>query len=494
MKSNVIEVHALNKSFKGTPILSNVNFSLKEGESAAILGPSGGGKSVFLNLILGFLKPDDSSSTIKLFGNDLRYLSTKDRYEKIYQRIGVLFQKNALFDFLNISENIAFALLGSAGIDDRKNKLEQRILRSMVDAGLKTDFQARRIGQLSGGELKRVCIARAIVNEPDLLIFDEPTSGLDPPKAHEISVSILRLLERTGAASLLITHDHECARIVAKDIHYLDPGKRSLVPNMEFSTHVNMSDSAIVGSPEEIAVLHGKEEIGSAVSQWKLSIRYQYLVRTWDIFVTSLPLVIISSFIIGMILTIQANKVGFMDLSRFIPKAVSSSLLKEICPIIVGLLLAGKVGSSLAAEISSMQQFEQLKAFTVLGKSQYDYLLQPILIICCLFFPILTLLAEVSALYGGYLVVTTPIFQYSITGTYYENQILQAISSDPMILVSGLLKSLFFGLSVGGISYYTTKVFGTTTTKSIGKNATRAVILGSISVILLDAFFETLVF
>ena len=174
-KKIVIKVSNLSKSFNRNIVLKNINFELLEGESLAIIGASGSGKSVLLKNIIGLLKPDKGS--IKINNTEMVSLPRSSK-EKILLNLGITFQHGALFDSLKNWENIIFK---TANIKKINNKQGKQLAFSIIkQLGLKPDILDLYPSEISGGMQKRVAIARAICGNPKILLFDEPTSGLDP--------------------------------------------------------------------------------------------------------------------------------------------------------------------------------------------------------------------------------------------------------------------------------------------------------------------------
>lgn len=231
MSENKIEIKNLYKAFGRKQVLNGVDLEVKKGESLVVIGGSGTGKSVLIKCIQGLLTPDMGS--IKIDGEE-----TVETNKNIHEKMGMLFQGAALFDSLSVWENVAFVLLENNKISRKDAKLEAiRVLRQV---GLAPDVADLSPAELSGGMQKRVGLARAIINKPEIIFFDEPTTGLDPIMADVINDLIIESAKGLGATTLTITHDMASARKIADRIAMLYQGKIiwiGTVQEMEKSTN-----------------------------------------------------------------------------------------------------------------------------------------------------------------------------------------------------------------------------------------------------------------
>ena len=216
-KKIIIEVNNLTKSFDNNIILKNVNFHLLEGESLAIIGASGSGKSVLLKNIIGLLKPDKGS--IKINSEEIINVSRSKR-ENILLKLGITFQHGALFDSLRVWENIIFKIQNQEKLS--KIKGQELALSIIKRLGLSPKILNLFPSEISGGMQNRVALARAICGNPKILLFDEPTSGLDPVTASLIDDLITTAVKIVGATAITITHDMASVSRIADKVILID--------------------------------------------------------------------------------------------------------------------------------------------------------------------------------------------------------------------------------------------------------------------------------
>ncbi len=215
-----IQLSHVRKSFGSKHVLNGVDLSVAHGESIVIIGGSGTGKSVMLKCILGLLKPD--SGSIKVDGEETTRMSSRDR-ERMLLKFGMLFQGAALFDSLPVWENVAFGLI--QGEHMPRAKAKDIAIAKLGAVGLTPEVGMLFPAELSGGMQKRVGLARAIADEPDIIFFDEPTTGLDPIMADVINELIRKCVKDLGVTAVTITHDMASARKIADQLAMIYKGK-----------------------------------------------------------------------------------------------------------------------------------------------------------------------------------------------------------------------------------------------------------------------------
>lgn len=214
----MVEVRGLLKRIGAQEILRGVNLDIARGETLAVIGRSGGGKSVLLKHLVGLMRPD--AGEIWIEGQNIINM-TERQLAAIRQKVGILFQGAALFDSLSVEENIAFPLY-EAG--ERDPKVIREKVRQMLEVMELEGQESKMPVNLSGGMKKRVGLARAIVRRPSCVLYDEPTSGLDPVVSDSINRLIRRLQQRFHVTSVVVTHDMKSAFHVADHIAYLHQG------------------------------------------------------------------------------------------------------------------------------------------------------------------------------------------------------------------------------------------------------------------------------
>ena len=218
-QKNFIEFIGVHKRIREQEILRGVSFEVREGETLAVLGYSGAGKSVMLRHVLGLIRPD--SGKIVVDGVDVASLPEK-HLGPTRAQVGMLFQNGALFDSMNVARNVAFPLRERG---ERSQKvIDAKVVESLEMVGLEEHVNKMPV-ELSGGMKKRVALARAIITQPRCILYDEPTAGLDPVAADSIDHLIRRLKRSLGVTSVVVTHDMKSAKFIADKVAMLREGK-----------------------------------------------------------------------------------------------------------------------------------------------------------------------------------------------------------------------------------------------------------------------------
>lgn len=212
----LVDVH---KAFDGLVVLDGIDLSLREGETTVIIGESGAGKSVILKHIVRLLKPDRGEVYYR--SRRIDEMAERD-LAALRPRFGFLFQLSALFDSMNVGDNIAFPLREHS--KHSRAEIDRIVAEKLAMVGL-DGIQSKWPNDLSGGQKKRVALARAIAVDPELILYDEPTTGLDPPRADEINEMILKLKGQLKVTGVVVTHDMASARKVADRILMIQNGK-----------------------------------------------------------------------------------------------------------------------------------------------------------------------------------------------------------------------------------------------------------------------------
>lgn len=216
----VISISGLYKSFGELDVLKGIDFTLFKGENVAVLGKSGTGKSVLIKIMVGLLKPD--KGTVLVLGQEVEKLERKE-LDALRLRIGFSFQSSALYDSMNVYQNLAFPLTMN-----RKN-LTKAEVNDAVEEVLEAVGLKEKLNQLpsdlSGGQRKRIGIARTLILKPEIMLYDEPTSGLDPITCAEIIELINEVQQKYNTSSVIITHDLTCAKNTGNRTAMLLDGK-----------------------------------------------------------------------------------------------------------------------------------------------------------------------------------------------------------------------------------------------------------------------------
>src|SRR5271154_3364283 len=208
----MIEARNLQKSFGGQKVLDRVSFQIENGEAVVIIGRSGGGKSVLLKHLIGLLKPD--SGEVLIDGENIELLNERQLL-RVRRKFGMVFQGAALFDSMTVAENVAFGLRRHENLTEAE--IAKRVAKSLEVVDL-PGTEDKNPAELSGGMRKRVGLARAIIYEPQIVLYDEPTTGLDPIVSDSIDKLIIRVRDHLKVTSVVVTHDMRSARRVGQRI------------------------------------------------------------------------------------------------------------------------------------------------------------------------------------------------------------------------------------------------------------------------------------
>lgn len=219
-KKTVIKIRGLEKAFEDYAVLRGIDLDLYQGENLVVLGRSGSGKSVLIKLISGLLKPD--KGTIEVLGQDITKISEK-ALQELRIRIGFSFQSSALYDSMTVRKNLEFPL-----VRNRKDITRQQIdteVEKVLDAVSLSQTINQMPAELSGGQRKRIGIARTLILNPEIMLYDEPTAGLDPITCIEINELINEVQQKYDTSSIIITHDLTCAKTTGDRIAMLLDGQ-----------------------------------------------------------------------------------------------------------------------------------------------------------------------------------------------------------------------------------------------------------------------------
>jgi phospholipid/cholesterol/gamma-HCH transport system ATP-binding protein len=234
----MIEIKDISVKLSGKEILNNINLTLKTGEVLSIVGQSGSGKSVLMKTVEGLLVPE--SGNVFLDGMDIFKLSRKKK-NKLRRKMAMLFQGSALLDSLNVFQNIALPLVEHSGLT--KEEIRDKVEHCLDLVDLK-GIMGHMPSELSGGMKKRVALARAIILQPEFIIYDEPTTGLDPATANEIIDLIIMLYKSEKITPIIITHDFNCLKKVESRIVMLQ--NKTIIFDGTYDQFINSNDERVV--------------------------------------------------------------------------------------------------------------------------------------------------------------------------------------------------------------------------------------------------------
>lgn len=221
---SILRFEKVTVAFDGNPAIEDVSFEIRAGESRVILGAAGSGKTVILKTSMGLLRPD--TGRVFLFEQDITSMKEQDQFA-LRAKVGMLFQESALFDSLNIEENVAYPLLNQKAVDGREDQVHARVEEALTFVELGHTLE-KFPSQLSGGMRRRVGIARANVTEPAMVIYDSPTAGLDPITANNIMALIVKERDVRHATTVMVTQRFQDGAIMAR--YKYDTASESLVP------------------------------------------------------------------------------------------------------------------------------------------------------------------------------------------------------------------------------------------------------------------------
>ena len=513
-----IEARGVVKSFEKRRVLNGLDLQVEKGESVVILGFSGSGKSVLLKHLTGYLEPDQGR--IEVLGKDWTRLSD-DEKQRLRSRFGIVFQNAALFDSLSLEQNLTLPLQFRAKSNGYQTfSVRRDALRYLAEVGL-SEADAQRLPlEISGGMQKRVAIARALAMEPDLVFYDEPTTGLDPQTGEKISRLIRTVHDaRQGTTSYTITHDYLCAAMIADRVLYLDKrtgtltevlsrddlqglrrtagdqAVRAIQDRLEafIRSRKQAAEEELSHGPRLRLITYLKEEAAHFVEtlgalvflflEMGTPLRSRDFVdRLFSAGVHSFPLMLGAGFFVGMTGMVQFyTGVGSYKeiLPVSLPGTLTSAMLEIISPLLVGVLLAGRVGANITTEIGAKGLMSQIDALESLAISPKRFLLAPIVWALAIAAPLMTLLATFAGVVGG--LVMWLSFGEPISEFWHAT----SQSLGPVGICYAMGKSAVTGVLVGLVGYQqgTQRIRGT---DDIAAAATRTVLICAILVVISD--------
>lgn len=215
----VIRLKDVHKSFGSQQVLKGMSFDVRDGTTLGIMGPSGTGKSVLLRHVIGLMRQD--SGSVQVEGQEVADLSRKDLAE-LRKKMGYLFQEGALINWLTVTENVALPLRENTRLPE--DEILDLVHRKLELVGI-PDAGEKMPSEISGGMKKRVGLARAMVTDPEIILYDEPNAGLDPEISRNINALMRELSDRLGVTSIVVEHRVECIKSVCDEVLFLDEGR-----------------------------------------------------------------------------------------------------------------------------------------------------------------------------------------------------------------------------------------------------------------------------
>lgn len=245
----VIRFEDVHKSFGEQDVLTGLEFEVRRGRALGIMGSSGSGKSVTLRHIVGLVKPDRGRVLVE--GRDVAQMARRELAE-LRRRMGYVFQEGALINWLTVGENVALPLRENTRLDEEEIRRRVQEKLELVEI---PDAWEKLPAEISGGMKKRVGLARALITDPEIVLYDEPNAGLDPEIARSINLQIRKLSEQLHVTSIVVEHRVDCIRTVADEVLFLHEGKAIVqAPPAEFFTSKHPRLVRFFGTSEEVPV------------------------------------------------------------------------------------------------------------------------------------------------------------------------------------------------------------------------------------------------
>lgn len=477
MAPPLITLDRVSKTLAGRRILDALSWELGEGECAVILGPSGGGKTVFLHLLLGLMPPD--AGTVALPG-----LPPGDPF----RAMAVMFQEDALLDERTVEANLAVAA------EEKADRFEARgATGPAVDAALReVGLDPARVrlllpSALSGGMRRRVALARALIRRPRILIADEPTSGLDPDSAAGIYDLLEALIRRHAMSAILITHDPRCAARLGRPVYFFSPvegrlprwdppetldeaarhralldwmdARASEARSAEFRAR-RKDDNSYESSPHSAlraprfidSLLESLGRGGMFLGRLGGPVSLRLLLRNliaWG--VHTIPLLALIFLMVGMVIEIQAEAaVVAFGFSNRVPDLVALGLLR-LSPILTGFLIAGRCGSAISAQTGWMQLAGQFRALRTMRIEPERALFPPLFWSLVLAGPALALAGLAIGSAGAALVLASPLSRARITLSFFVRAYPSLLPAGELLMV--VVKGALCGAGLAVIAF-----------------------------------------
>jgi len=516
-----IRLDHVNVTLDRRRIFSNATLTIQRGERVVVLGGSGSGKSVLLKLLIGLLAP--SSGSVEIDGKNWHTLREEERLE-LRRRIGLVFQESALFDGMTIAENIALPL--ELRGNSEAGEMWQRVGSLLAEVGLSEEDGERQPVELSGGMQKRAAIARTLAAKPQIILYDEPTAGLDAANGERIYQLINTVHQaHPGAVSLVVTHDSDAAAFLADRLFFLRKESGAfdeLTPQLQALRQTHGENAArhaavkrwiedVCKEPQQAHAFtqSAAQQPSPLAAAMRSSLRYfnaigqllflffemgfplrrnEFRQRLIRLGLGSLPMVAVAGVFIGMIVMMQFYAgIGAYEalLQDNIPPMIGLVFVKILSPLLVGLLLAGRIGSSVSAEIGAKTYLRQIDALETLSIPPKRFLLAPIVFALAIMTPVMSLVCGLSGIAGGAAVWVS--FGKSLSA--YQSRMFDLLTVADVMYVAA--KSIIIGVMIGLVSYQQ-GAEPKWSSEEIASAATNTVLLASLLVVIVDFIMSTL--
>jgi ABC-type multidrug transport system ATPase subunit/ABC-type transporter Mla maintaining outer membrane lipid asymmetry permease subunit MlaE len=446
-------------------VFRGANLDLEEGDLACLIGPSGSGKTVLLNLLIGALRPGARGLHLK-GGMEIMGRDASTRFpEDLTERIGIVFQESALFEDLTTRENVAFGLKGK-GLN--RNEIGSRVDGLLDSVGL-TDPPAR-IHMLSGGQKKRLALARTLARSPEFLIFDEPTTGLDPKRCRQIASLIAQTHAEGGGrrTTLVVTHDYEAVLPVASKVFLINPAD-GLIERVQSGDdlaarldEIEKAGEGVTAAPAPLRPLAWLDVLFNAPWRW-LEPFFRFLATPWpgsgrqmllrfaDALVHPALYVCAAGAVLGGLATffaLENNPLkGAMDRQAII--GLGKVVMAIVVPLMTSVLFAARLGAGAAARLGNIRLGRQDDALRMMGRSSTAHLVTPLFWSCIFGLPLLTFPVEAAGALASlaFACANRPITLYGWASAFFYELNL-------MDLCSALIKLAGSGALVAGAAAY----------------------------------------
>jgi ABC-type transporter Mla maintaining outer membrane lipid asymmetry ATPase subunit MlaF/ABC-type transporter Mla maintaining outer membrane lipid asymmetry permease subunit MlaE len=479
----MIEIQDLTVRFGSHTVYSNVGLSVRPGQLVCLVGPSGSGKSVLLGLLLGNLPSEAAvSGSVRLFGAEV----SRAYPTHVLRRVGIVFQQDALFEDLSVRGNVSFAL---------RNGGVARVDELLHQVGL--DGVPERVEQLSGGQRKRVALARTLAAQPELLLFDEPTSGLDPARSRQIAALIAET-HRLGAPSrttLVVTHDCDAVLPIAERVVYVDAASAALREVSREEALALLLDPSRRPPPAPprrrpgladllLAPLRSAGDVVLPLARFVLNPLPSSLRQLWlrlrEACLGPAAFIAAASLLVGALATFFAleNNPLRGALDRPVLIGLGKVLVAIVAPLCAGCLFAARVGAGETARLGHLRYSRQVDALRSFGRPRSTYLEAPLLWACIAAVPLLTAASAILASIASLAVtgVIRPVSAHAWAAAFFAEV---GAPDVPWLLAQSLGSGLLVGLTSArhGLA-------PKSSAEDISDAVTSAIVSGSLGVIL----------